>query len=252
MHGGADPGRSGRPRARRRPAHSGDPAGAAGLPEEGELGRLRDLLPDRARARPAAPASDDRPARAPRSRDRAATCLGPTALGFRHRDDVREITGLLEQLGVAVNVVAPLGASPADIARLGDADFNVVLYPEIASQVASWLEKALHQPAVQDRADRRSRDASLRRRSRRADRPRSQRQRWPARRRARPGIRSRSNSTYLTGKRVFIFGDATHAARGRSGRHARSLASRSSGSAPTAASSPARCGRPPRSSASRR
>ena len=140
------------------------------------------------------------------------TCnlLGPTALGFRHRDDVREITGLLERLGVAINVVAPLGASPADIARLGDADFNVLLYPEVASEVASWLEKALRQPVIRtvpigDRATRRfiaevaamtgldptEALASARSRS--------------------PWYSKSVDSTYLTGKRVFIFGDATHA-----------------------------------------
>ena len=31
--------------------------------------------------------------------------LGPTALGFRHRDDVREVTAILDALGIAVNVV---------------------------------------------------------------------------------------------------------------------------------------------------
>ena len=58
--------------------------------------------------------------------------LGPTALGFRHRDDVTEITRLLEDLGVGINVVAPWEASPADIARLPDANFNIVLVPEVA------------------------------------------------------------------------------------------------------------------------
>ena len=72
--------------------------------------------------------------------------LGPTALGFRHRDDVEEISGLLATLGVAVNVVAPLGARPDDIRRLADADFNVVLYPEIAEPAARWLEKNFDQP----------------------------------------------------------------------------------------------------------
>ena len=43
--------------------------------------------------------------------------LGPTALGFRHRDDVEEIVSLLGRLGVAVNVIAPLGATPADLAQ---------------------------------------------------------------------------------------------------------------------------------------
>ncbi len=74
--------------------------------------------------------------------------LGPTALGFRHRDDVHEVTALLAKLGIAVNVVAPLGASPADLGRLSEADFNVVLYPEIASQAAQWLQKTFGQPSV--------------------------------------------------------------------------------------------------------
>ena len=78
---------------------------------------------------------------APRAAAARPRCnvLGPTALGFRHRDDVREITELLDRLGIDVNVTAPLGATPADLARLGDADFNVVLYPEIAGPAASLL-----------------------------------------------------------------------------------------------------------------
>ena len=143
---------------------------------------------------------------------RAKSCnlLGPTALGFRHRDDVRELTRLLEGLGVDINVVAPLDASPADIARLGDADFNVVLYPEIAGQAATWLERTLKQPAIRttpigDRATRRfveevaalaGIDASAALATERSRAP------WYAR---------SVDSTYLTGKRVFVFGDATHA-----------------------------------------
>jgi light-independent protochlorophyllide reductase subunit B len=86
--------------------------------------------------------------RATHSTERPPRCnlLGPTALGFRHRDDVREITGLLAQLGIEVNVVAPLGASPQDIRRLGDADFNVVLYPETGLPAAQWLQRSFGQP----------------------------------------------------------------------------------------------------------
>ena len=72
--------------------------------------------------------------------------LGPTALGFRHRDDVVEIASLLARLGVDVQVTAPLGATPADLARLAEADFNVVLYPEIAAQAAQWLQRTHKQP----------------------------------------------------------------------------------------------------------
>ena len=141
---------------------------------------------------------------------RTCNILGPTALGFRHRDDVAEIKGLIEKLGVTVNVVAPLGATPADLARLGVADFNVVLYPEIAATAAKWLERTFGQPftktipiGVAATREFIAEVAGLAE----VD---------PAPLLAREGSRlpwySRSvDSNYLTGKRVFIFGDATHA-----------------------------------------
>jgi light-independent protochlorophyllide reductase subunit B len=136
--------------------------------------------------------------------------LGPTALGFRHRDDVHEVTGLLHRLGVTVNVVAPLGASPADIARLGEADFNVVLYPEIAFQAAQWLERTFGQKftrtvpigfgATTDFVAEVAALAGVDPAPVLAGTP--SRAPWYAR---------SVDSTYLTGKRVFVFGDATHA-----------------------------------------
>ena len=75
-----------------------------------------------------------RPQREARPADRRPRCnlLGPTALGFRHRDDVTEITRLLADLGVDVSVCAPMGARAVDLTRLAEADFNVVLYSEEA------------------------------------------------------------------------------------------------------------------------
>jgi light-independent protochlorophyllide reductase subunit B len=133
--------------------------------------------------------------------------LGPTALGFRHRDDLREIRGLLESLGIAVNVVAPLDATPADLARLPDAQFNVVLYPETATTAATWLARTHKQPATKTvpigvGATREfiAEVCALARID------------APAEDRSRATWYSRSvDSTYLTGKRVFVFGDATHA-----------------------------------------
>jgi light-independent protochlorophyllide reductase subunit B len=88
-----------------------------------------------------------RPAREPGTR---ACCniLGPTALGFRHRDDLIAVQQLLEQLGVDINVIAPLGASPADLRRLGEADFNVLMYPETGSVAAQWLSRIFDQPII--------------------------------------------------------------------------------------------------------
>ena len=159
--------------------------------------------------RTCAPKVEGAPARVPGARPRC-NILGPTALGFRHRDDVVEVKRLLGQLGVDVNVTAPLGATPSDLTRLPDADFNVVLYPEIADVAARWLERThgqkmirtvpIGQNATKDFINEIAaltgidpapvlEDAN-----------------------ARLPWWSRSvDSNYLTGKRVYIFGDATHA-----------------------------------------
>ncbi len=150
--------------------------------------------------------------RQPREPGRAPRCnvLGPSALGFRHRDDVQEITGLLQSLGIDVQTVAPLGATPDDLARLTDADFNVVLYPEIAGQAAQWLLRTHGQPAtrtipigVQATREFITEVATLAGLDPQAALAKAQsRATWYAR---------SVDSTYLNGKRVFIFGDATHA-----------------------------------------
>ena len=57
-----------------------------------------------------------------------------------------ELKRLLAEMGIAVNVVAPFDATPADLARLPDAAFNVVLYPEVAAQAAGWLQRQFGMP----------------------------------------------------------------------------------------------------------
>jgi light-independent protochlorophyllide reductase subunit B len=166
----------------------------------------------RALAGPNAPAPGT--VRAARAEGVAPSCnlLGPTALGFRHRDDVREITGLLQALGIEVRVTAPLGASAADLARLGEADFNVILYPETAQQAAGWLQRQFGQPftrtipiGVKATLDFIKEVRGLAGLDVHAPLPpaveQAQRSSWYSR---------SVDSTYLTGKRVFVFGDATH------------------------------------------
>ena len=109
------------------------------------------------------------------------------------------------------SVVAPLGAGVEDLQRIPDADLNVCLYPEVAESSCSWLERnfgmpfsrtvpigvgATHdflvevhemlgmEPPAPDEGYRRSRL---------------------------PWYSESVDSTYLTGKRVFIFGDGSHA-----------------------------------------
>ncbi len=143
----------------------------------------------------------------PKTERVSCNIIGPTALGFRHRDDVQEITNLLYELGIEVNVTAPMGATPTDIARMGQAHFNVLLYPETGEQAARYCEKTFDQPytkvipigagATHDFiAEIRALSGS----KAEIDTDRLRQSWW-----------SRSvDSTYLTGKRVFIFGDGTH------------------------------------------
>lgn len=139
-----------------------------------------------------------------------ANILGPCALGFRHRDDLVEIKKILALLDVEINLVAPLGATPEDIKRIGAADFNIVLYPEIGDEASRWLERTFAQATVRtvpigvgatrsfiaDVAELAGADPTP------ALGDTSSRMPWWSR---------SVDSTYLTGKRVFIFGDATHA-----------------------------------------
>lgn len=161
-------------------------------------------------AAPHAPTPGQEPVRRHSEARPRCNLLGPTALGFRHRDDVAEISALLARMGIDVAVVAPMGATPEDLARLGEADFNVVLYPETGETAARWLQRTFKQPftrtvpigigATRDfiREVAALADVS-------ADTLLAEKE-------SRLPWYSRSvDSNYLTGKRVFIFGDATHA-----------------------------------------
>jgi len=153
------------------------------------------------------------PARAPRAEPagRRPRCnlLGPTSLGFRCRDDIVEISGLLTRLGIDVSVVAPLNACCADLQRLPDADFNVCLYPEIARTLCRWLEKSCAQPfvstvpigvgATRDFLREVGALAGI-----------DAEPMIAAECGRLPWYSASIDSTYLTAKRVYVFGDATH------------------------------------------
>ncbi len=143
-----------------------------------------------------------------RSENISCNLIGPTALGFRHRDDILELTKLLDDLGVDVNVCAPMGATPADIADLGCAHFNVLMYPETGEMACRYLERALGQPytktvpiGVGATADFIAEVGQIIGKQDLASTVRSRL----------PWYSASVDSTYLTGKRVFIFGDGTHA-----------------------------------------
>ncbi len=147
----------------------------------------------------------------PMERTQRITCnlIGPTALGFRHRDDITELTGLLSDMGVEVNVTAPMGATPVDITKLGQAHFNVLMYPETGEAACRWMERELGQPftknvpigvgATRDFLAEVAKITGLE--------PKLDEERLRL-----PWYSASVDSTYLTGKRVFLFGDGTHVA----------------------------------------
>lgn len=152
----------------------------------------------------------------PRARDPVAegrrpraNLLGATALGFRCRDDIAEVIKLLDSAGVDVNLSAPAGASTEDLRRIPDADFNICLYPEIAQSTCTWLERMFKQPwvktvpigvgATRDFLIEVGEVAGIDTSAAIA-----------AGRTRLPWFSRSVDSTYLTGKRVFIFGDASH------------------------------------------
>lgn len=136
-----------------------------------------------------------------------ANLIGPLALGFRHRDDIEEVKGLLYEMGIGINVVAPFDATPRDLTKLGQAHFNVLMYPEHAETAARHLERTCGQPytktvpiGVGATHDFVAEVAKLAGVAAKKDLSRLRQPWW-----------SKSvDSTYLTGKRVFLFGDATH------------------------------------------
>jgi light-independent protochlorophyllide reductase subunit B len=167
-------------------------------------------------------------ARDPQTRPKA-NVIGPTALGFRCRDDIHEVIKLLAEIGVDVNVIAPMGSNPDDLRRIPDADFNICLYPEIALTTCTWLNRSFGQPTVKTvpigvgatrdfiaeigqvagidvsevlaRSQRDTLGSWDAARLTSASEPQASRLPWYSK---------SVDSTYLTGKRVFIFGDATH------------------------------------------
>ena len=138
--------------------------------------------------------------------------LGSSLLGFRCRDDVRELSQLLTSYGIDVAVVAPLGARPADLMRIPSADANLNLYPEVSGTVCSWLERQFGMPAVNTVPIGIGATVAFLRELHSVLGMELPDALGDAERRSRLPWYSRSvDSTYLTGKRVFIFGDASHA-----------------------------------------
>ena len=75
--------------------------------------------------------------------------LGFTSLGFHLRSDLTSLRRILKTLGVEVNVVAPWGAGLEDLRNLPAAWLNVVPYHEMGRGAAHVLREKYGMPSVQ-------------------------------------------------------------------------------------------------------
>ena len=132
-------------------------------------------------------------------------------LGFRCRDDVIEIQRILSEQGIDTNVVAPLGASPDDIKRLIDAELNICLYKEIAEASCEWLKRNFGMEytnaipiGIKNTIE------FINEVHKKLDLPLTNKKELENKSKL-PWYSKSVDSNYLTGKRVFIFGDGTHA-----------------------------------------
>ena len=179
-------------------------------------------------------------ARVPDARPRC-NILGPTALGFRHRDDVREISGILDMArrGDLRHGAARRDARGHHSSRRGRLQRRALSRdrPTCGEMVGNEpFEPTVHQ----DHSHRRRRNARFHRRSRRTRRGRSPPQRSTKTRHA--ALVFALGRFDLSHRQARLHLRRRHA-RDRSRARSRepNSASRSSGSEPTSASSPASC-----------
>ena len=136
--------------------------------------------------------------------------IGPSLLGFRCRDDVIEISRLLASHGIDVNTVVPLEATVTDIMRLTEADLNVCLYAEIAESCCSWMERQFGIPFTKTMPIGVGATADFLAETHNLLGMEAPDAREGEHSSKLPWYSASVDSTYLTGKRVFIFGDGSH------------------------------------------
>ncbi|MFY9780618.1 MAG: ferredoxin:protochlorophyllide reductase (ATP-dependent) subunit B [Candidatus Baltobacteraceae bacterium] len=87
---------------------------------------------------------------APRSAGPSVNIIGPSLLGFHDHSNVASLRRDLAKLGIEVNAVVPLGASPEDIRGIGRAWVNVPLGHELAQPTLDYLKERFGTPYVDE------------------------------------------------------------------------------------------------------
>jgi len=78
----------------------------------------------------------------------SANIIGIFTLGFHNQHDSRELTRLLNDLGIKVNEIIPEGGSVLNLKNLTKAWFNIIPYREVGLMTATFLEQQYQMPYI--------------------------------------------------------------------------------------------------------
>nr|YP_009974098.1 protochlorophyllide reductase ChlB subunit [Marattia laxa]QNH94006.1 protochlorophyllide reductase ChlB subunit [Marattia laxa] len=78
----------------------------------------------------------------------SANIIGIFTLGFHNQHDCRELKRLLQDLGIRINQVIPEGGSVEHLQDLPKAWFNIVPYREVGLMTAKYLEREFGMPYI--------------------------------------------------------------------------------------------------------
>ena len=85
-----------------------------------------------------------------RTREPSVNLIGPSLLGFHDHANIESLRTMFADLGVTVNAVVPLGASPDDLRTIGRAWVNVPTAFELAEPTLELLRDRFATPYITD------------------------------------------------------------------------------------------------------
>ncbi len=86
----------------------------------------------------------------PRSERPSVNIIGPSLLGFHDRANVESLRKSLDVLGIEINAVVPLGATPDDLRTIGRAWVNIPTAAELAKPTLDFLRERFGTPHVDE------------------------------------------------------------------------------------------------------
>ena len=84
-----------------------------------------------------------------RSAKPSVNIFGPSLLGFHDHANITSLRRMLAALGIEINVIAPLGASPQELRGVGRAWVNLSTAHELCAPTIAYLNERFDTPTVQ-------------------------------------------------------------------------------------------------------